>query len=396
MQNNTHSRKTIKTNNNADLAFAMIVLASYFPIFGLLPTASALEIVLLIFTGTAYIMMGIYGYAYCVKSPSMLVKTAYILVQLPLGGMLIYLGRGAGFNAMILLPLAGHCVVLFNQSLMLFSNLGIVATYLITRLQFVSSLDDIWSSMPIFLAGQMFIVAFTQMAVNEENARTEVERLVDEVAAANERLREYASQVEELTITKERNRMAREIHDGVGHYLTTVNIQIKAALAVMKQDPQKAMDALHVAQNQTQQALVDVRQSVAALRTTLEENLPLPQRIENVISNSQTEGLTVLFELNGKPRPISPQVELTLFRAVQEGINNTHKHAKATELKINLWYTDNQTVILEMMDNGAGTPQLKEGFGLLGLKERANLLHGQLMIQTAKGKGFQIKLEIPG
>jgi signal transduction histidine kinase len=81
---------------------------------------------------------------------------------------------------------------------------------------------------------------------------------------------------------------------------------------------------------------------------------------------------------------------------VQEGINNTHKHAKATELKINLWYTDNQTVILEMMDNGAGTPQLKEGFGLLGLKERANLLHGQLMIQTAKGKGFQIKLEIPG
>jgi signal transduction histidine kinase len=389
-------RSSFTTNTNADLTFALIVLASYFPIFSVLPTASVLEIVLLIFTGTSYILMGIYGYAYCVQSPSMLVKVAYMLVQLPLGGMLIYLGRGAGFNAMLLLPLAGHSVVLFQQSLMLIFNLGIVATYIVTRLQFVSSLDDIWSSMPIFLAGQMFIVAFMQMAVNEQMARKEVERLVEELAAANQRLRDYASQVEELTIAKERNRMAREIHDGVGHYLTTVNIQIKAAIAVMQQDPNKALEALHVAQSQTQQALVDVRQSVAALRVTVEDFLPLPQRIENVISNSQSGGLGVKFELEGKTRPLSPQVELTLYRAVQEGINNAHKHAQATEMKIHLWYTDEQRIVLEMTDNGNGTDTIKEGFGLLGLKERANLLHGKFNIESVKGHGFQIRLEIPG
>ncbi|MBI9051587.1 MAG: sensor histidine kinase [Anaerolineaceae bacterium] len=388
-------RATIQTNNSADLAFALIVLASYFPIFNVLPTASPFEIVLLIFTGTAYIMMGIYGYGFCVQSPSMLVKVAYILVQLPLGGMLIYLGRGAGFNAMILLPLAGHSVVLFKQSLMLFANLAIIATYLITRLQFISSLDDIWASMPIFLAGQMFIVAFTQMAANAENARTQVERLVDEIAAANERLREYAQQVEELTITKERNRMAREIHDGVGHFLTTVNIQIKAAIAVMENDPKKALKSLKIAQNQAQQALVDVRQSVAALRSTVEEYLPLPQRIEHIISNSQVDGLLVNFECTGTPRPLSPQVELTVYRAVQEGINNTQKHAKASEMTIKLWYTDNQTVVLEMADNGIGINKIKEGFGLLGLKERANLLHGYLTIQSGKKQGFNIRLEIP-
>lgn len=394
MEEMSKSHRSFVTNTNADLAFALIVLASYFPIFSVLPTASALEIVLLIFTGTAYILMGIYGYAYCVQSPSMLVKMAYILVQLPLGGMLIYLGHGAGFNAMILLPLAGHCVVLFNQSMMLFSNLAIVATYLVARLQFVSSWDDIWSSMPIFLAGQMFIVAFTQMAVNEEHARTEVERLVEEVAAANQRLREYANQVEELTITKERNRMAREIHDGVGHYLTTVNIQIKAAIAVMQQDPQKALEALHIAQNQAQQALVDVRQSVASLRMTAEDILPLPKRIENVISSSQSNGLEVKFNLQGKPHPLSPQVELTLYRAVQEGINNAHKHAQASQLNILLVYAD-EKAILEMVDNGNGTDKIKEGFGLLGLKERANLLHGTVEIQSAKNQGFCIRLELP-
>ncbi len=395
MQEKMKQRATIQTNNSADLAFALIVLASYFPIFNVLPTASPFEIVLLIFTGTAYIMMGIYGYGFCVQSPSMLVKVAYILVQLPLGGMLIYLGRGAGFNAMILLPLAGHSVVLFKQSLMLFANLAIIATYLITRLQFISSLDDIWASMPIFLAGQMFIVAFTQMAANAENARTQVERLVDEIAAANERLREYAQQVEELTITKERNRMAREIHDGVGHFLTTVNIQIKAAIAVMENDPKKALKSLKIAQNQAQQALVDVRQSVAALRSTVEEYLPLPQRIEHIISNSQVDGLLVNFECTGTPRPLSPQVELTVYRAVQEGINNTQKHAKASEMTIKLWYTDNQTVVLEMADNGIGINKIKEGFGLLGLKERANLLHGYLTIQSGKKQGFNIRLEIP-
>jgi signal transduction histidine kinase len=395
METGKRERINIQTNNSADLVFALIVLASYFPIFNVLPTSSPIEIVLLIFTGTAYILMGIYGYNYCTQSSSHLVKLAYLLVQLPLGGMLIYLGKGAGFNAMILLPLAGHSVVLFPQSLMLFSNLAIVATYIISRMQFISNWDELVASMPIFLAGQMFIVAFTQMAANEEKARKQVERLVDEVAAANERLREYALQVEELTITKERNRMAREIHDGVGHHLTTVNIQIKAAEAVMEKDPQKALEALKIAQNQAQQALVDVRQSVATLRRSPEEYLPLRQRIEKIVSDSQSDGLNIHFACEGHPRSLSPQVELTLYRAVQEGINNTHKHAQASELDIKLWYTDNQTILLEMKDNGIGISNIKEGFGLLGLKERANLLHGELDIRSGKQKGFSIRLEIP-
>ncbi len=79
------------------------------------------------------------------------------------------------------------------------------------------------------------------MAVNEERARAEIEKLYKELEGANNRLRDYVLKIEELAITKERNRLAREIHDGLGHYLTTVHMQIQAARAVMKLDSSKSI-----------------------------------------------------------------------------------------------------------------------------------------------------------
>ena len=80
------------------------------------------------------------------------------------------------------------------------------------------------------------------MAVNEQRARAEVERLLTELKDANDKLREYAAQVEELATAKERNRLAREIHDSLGHYLTVVIVQIEAAIAVMESDRSRSLD----------------------------------------------------------------------------------------------------------------------------------------------------------
>jgi signal transduction histidine kinase len=233
------------------------------------------------------------------------------------------------------------------------------------------------------------------MAVSEEKSRSEVERLVKQLEDANQRLRKYAIQVDELATTRERNRLAREIHDGLGHYLTTINMQIQAALAVMGKDNRKAKDALSTAQNMTHDALDDVRQSVAALRASPDEDLPLNERIINLTSNLPSSGITPTFEVIGEPRALSPQITLTIFRTAQEGINNACKHAKATKVHITLDFSDPISVTLSMQDNGIGSDVTTGGFGLIGLRERAHFLNGNLTTRTTPGQGFELEIKLP-
>jgi signal transduction histidine kinase len=390
------SRPVIKTGAGADLAFAVVLLASYLATFSALQTASTLEILLMISLGIAYVSIGIYGYGFCARSNRLGIHLAYFAIQIPLGGLIVYLARGAGFNALILLPLAGHSVMLLGRWWMISVNAMILSAYVIAVISFSNDWTAVFNGLPIFLAGQVFIVAFTQMAVNEEKARQEVERLATELANANQRLREYALQVEELAITKERNRLAREIHDGLGHYLTTVHMQIQAAQAVMPQDPQHSLEIMHTAQNVTQEALADIRRSVGALRASVGEIMPLSEEIRKMIKGYEMTGIIAKLEVVGKPRPLNPKSHLTLYRAAQEGLNNISKHAEASHVTLYLNYDEEQQVRLVIEDDGKGTDQIEGGFGLMGLRERALLLHGEFQVTSSPGQGFKLEIGVPG
>ncbi len=388
--------RPIHIGSDADLAFAVVVLASYFSTFSILQTASTFELLSMIGLGVAYIAVGIYGFAYAIRTERVVIHLAYFLVQLILAGCIVYLGKGNGYNAMVLLPLAGHSVVLLPGSWRLAVNIAIVLTYAITLDLFTANWGVVWSGLPIFLAGQIVIVVFTQMAVSEERARGEVEQLVKKLEVANHRLRDFALQAEELAITKERNRLAREIHDGLGHYLTTIYMQIQAARAVMKGDPDRAQDALRTAQNMTQEALVDVRRSVAALRDIPGERLSLEEEIQRLLKGCEGAGIIPALKVIGEPRAISPQIMLTIFRAVQEGINNTCKHANAKNLSVTLDYSRDHTIRIKIQDDGVGANHLDGGFGLLGMRERVHLVQGDISIVTSPGNGFQLEVSVPG
>jgi signal transduction histidine kinase len=390
------SRSPIRTGGGVDLAFAVVVLASYFATFSSMESATLLQITLMIALGTAYIAIGIYGYGFCSRSASKLVRMLYFLVQIILGGSIVYLGKGAGLNALVLLPLAGHSVMLLSVDWMYAANAIIVGTYIFSMRMLPNGWNNVWSGLPVFLAGQVFIVVFTQMAVDEEKARLEVERLAQELTNANQRLREYALQVEDLAITKERNRMAREIHDGLGHYLTIVHMQIQAARAIFHSNPEHAIETLTSAQNLTQDALLDVRRSVAALRAAPEESLPLPDRISKMLKSCDTVGITANFKIVGSTRSLSPQTELTLYRAAQEGLNNTCKHAQAAQIWITLDYSVENRVRLTVRDDGIGTENPMGGFGLLGLQERVNLLNGEMKAISSAGQGFNLEVVVQG
>lgn len=385
----------IKTGSNADIAFAIVVLTSYFATFSTLKHAALIDVLLIILLGIGYIMFGIYGYSFVARSEISILKKIYFIVQLPLGCLIIALGKGAGFSALLLLPLAGQAVVLLPDLWAYIFNLGIVAAYVIAVKSFTASWPDVWTELPIFLAGLVFIVVFTQVAVGEEKARKEVERLLIELQATNQRLREFSLKSEELAVAEERNRLAREIHDGLGHYLTTVNMQIQAALATLTKKPDRARELLVKASSLSQEALEDVRNSVATLRAPMDEKLPLGVIIKEVLKSCECTGIETNFLLLGNERQMSPAVRFALFRTIQESVSNVQKHARASNIWVTLDFRQNQKTILTVKDDGIGSENTDGGFGLLGMRERARLVNGDFAVDTSPGQGFAIQLTVP-
>jgi signal transduction histidine kinase len=240
----------------------------------------------------------------------------------------------------------------------------------------------------------LFVAAFADMRRKEQQSREHAERLMGELEKANVQLAAYATQAEELAMTQERNRLAREIHDNLGHYLTIVNVQIEAARVVMESDPARALDAMDKAQELTQKGLARVRESVAALRESPVSNRPLGAAIASLVKEAQSSGIVTEFKVTGEPLTLENKVALALYRAAQEGLTNVCRHARASRVDVLLEYQPAE-VRLEVRDNGVGAAEANGGFGLLGIRERMQLLGGKLEIDTGVGQGFRLAASVP-
>lgn len=383
-------------NTGTDLAFALVVFISYFTTFTNSPSSSIFLITVIIILGIAYISNGIYGFSFAKRSNSITIKLFYFFLQFLIGGLIVYYGKGAGFNALILLPVVAHSAMLLDQDWTLVANAGIVLTYVISIISYSQSFSEVWAGLPLFFAGQVFILIFTQMAVTEQKAREKLEKLASELSEANAHLSEYADRVKELTITQERNRFAREIHDGLGHYLTTINMQIKAAVANIKKDQKNSIHMLETAQSLTSEALLDVRNSVYALRQEGLDSLKLDERIVQLVGKVTSDETKIVFERIGEFREIPPSVDLAIYRAAQETINNGMKHSKASKISITLDFSENDTITFTAADNGMGSEAFGEGFGLIGIKERVRLLNGEVEINSIPNESFTVTIKVPG
>lgn len=394
MSKNNPPQFTLSTGT--DLAFTLVVFVVFFTAFSAASITSLFLILVIICLGIAYICNGIYGFAFARKSDHLAIKLAYFALQLVLGGFIIYFGRGAGFSAMILLPVVAHAAMLLDQDWALITNVAMFLTYVLSTWAYSHDLGHVWAGVPILFVVQVFILIFTQMAMTELRARENLEKLARELAEANRQLSDYAEQVHDLSVAQERNRFAREIHDGLGHYLTTINMQLNAAQAMAKIDPKKTEKMLQKAQEMTSEALDDVRNSVFALR---KDTLPiesLVERIQKLITDTNVPGAKVKFKVSGVPRDLTPQADLTIYRTAQEGINNAQKHAQATMINCNLDYQQESVVEFLIEDNGVGAENSDEGFGLIGIQERVRLMKGEVLIDSSPGEGFRIRIRIPG
>ena len=257
-------------------------------------------------------------------------------------------------------------------------------------------LETILNTLTFFTAF-VFVLAFVRLNQVADQARTEAEELAAQLADANRRLGDYAVQAEELATIQERNRLAREIHDNIGHYLTVVNVQINAARALIGVDSNRADAALDKAGRLTQEGLVAIRQSISSLRESPLGRRSLPEAVAALIAETQAAGIVAELRVAGLPRPLDTRHELTLYRAAQEGLTNVRKHARASRVDLILDYRDPALVSLEVCDNGVGHTgnEATPGFGLLGLQERARQLGGETATRTAVGDGYCLTISLP-
>ena len=392
---NQNLKPNIQFKGSADLAFAVVVLASYFAMFSSLKETNLVQLLIMVVLGIAYITIGIYGYNFVSKQKKPNWVLLYFLVQIPIGSIIVYLGKGSGFSAILLLPLAGQAVVLAPGYWLYLVNLLIVLGYVWAVRQYSGNLSDVWSSLPTILAGLIYIMVFTQMAIDEERSKKEVERLVLELEDVNEKLRSYANEVEQLTVIKERNRIAREIHDGLGHYLTTIHMQLQAAQAIIDENPGKAKESIEKARSQSQIALIDVRRSVSTLRYEQNENETINDALDRAMRPCDWIGIRSHLEINGDEKDLGETLKSTIYRIVQETVNNTCKYSKAENYFCQIDYSDNNNLSLIIYDDGIGMNVFRLGYGLQGLRERIELLNGTLNLQTFPKKGFRIEIELP-
>lgn len=221
----------------------------------------------------------------------------------------------------------------------------------------------------------------------------ELEERTSELERAYEKLQELYEDKEEIIVLKERNRIAGEIHDTVGHILTTVTIQLEASKRLIKKDPDLALEKLNSAQQQVKTGLSDIRKSVRALKDgehLLDFVDILKTFVEEVKKNND---LDIEYNLSSTPK-LDKKIENIIYRALQEGITNGIRHGKSKKFKVKLYY-ENNTIQFILQDWGQGFEQFKPGFGINNMKSKVEDVGGKFNIESKINTGVTIKIEIP-
>lgn len=221
--------------------------------------------------------------------------------------------------------------------------------------------------------------------------------LVTRLREANAALAQYAATREQLAESRERNRLARELHDTLAHSLTALTVSLETAKAYLDLDSEKARSLLETSLQSARAGAEETRRALRALRSSDLEDLGLRLALQKLAESAAARArLDLELDLQDPLHPLRPDVEQTLYRIAQEAIENVVRHAQAKKLILRLFYNGRTHLIVE--DDGVGFDprQAASGghFGLAGMKERAELAGGALNIESQKGKGTKIVLEL--
>jgi signal transduction histidine kinase len=318
----------------------------------------------------------------------------YLAIQttLIIGGMLLY--YELDFFAILFMPLGGQAMfILPRKKAITWITIFAIAILIgqLTQFEFPNGLPFTF----LYLAGLFFVASFSTTMLRTNEARIQSDRLLDELQQAHDQLQVYAGQAEELATAKERNRLARELHDSVAQTLYGLTLQAEAAARELNAGrADKASEQLREIRDSAQQSLQETRLLIFELRPPILEQEGLASalraRLESVESRS---GLKTQIQLQ-EVKHLSAGIEAGLYGISNEALNNILKHARASEIKVSLKKESNKAV-LEIQDNGVGFDinAAAGGMGLSGMKERAEQFGGEMQIKSGPS-GTIIRVEV--
>jgi signal transduction histidine kinase len=327
-------------------------------------------------------------------------KTLYTIVEFVVILLLALVGKLPLFALLLVVLVIRNCLILNSiwrsivTGLTFLFYVGCYTHRLINKDIFVPVRED--QIMPFWFGSIIsfgLTILFLQLLVN---AVATERKSRQELALANDRLQNYALKIEELATLQERNRIAREIHDSLGHTLTVFNFHLAAAMRLFHSNPSKAEALLLDLKELGDSALQEVSRSVSSLRTDPLAGLSLMKAIEDLVINfHQATGVMPDCVIDVQA-DLPDRYKTAIYRIVQESLTNMCKYAAMTQTSIYIEQMQ-QSIDIMISDNGRGFELHKNttGFGLQGMRERVMLLSGQLEISTAPDRGCQITATLP-
>lgn len=266
-----------------------------------------------------------------------------------------------------------------------------VQQYLVIVSNLLSSLNII-----LFMIYCILMIQQQRGTIEEVNLLyEEIRRTNADLQNANNQLEEYAKITERMGETKERNRLAREIHDTLGHTLTGLSVGIDACIATVEAAPKEAKLHLEKLSAVARNGLLDIRRSVNELKPDSLERLSLKAAITKMITDMKSiTDMEIFFDCEIKPLKFDEDEESAIYRVIQESLTNAMRHGKASRVRIVMKKQEDQ-VLLMIRDNGIGCAEIKNGFGTKHIMERIGMLNGTVEFESENGEGFGVIARIP-
>jgi signal transduction histidine kinase len=229
--------------------------------------------------------------------------------------------------------------------------------------------------------------------------------LTDDLRRTKQQLRQYAEQVADTVVLEERTRLARDIHDSIGHTLTAAAIQLTKAEGYFSRDADTALHAIVEARGCIQEGMRDIREVLGTLNSRAGD-FDLLDQVRRLADSLPGDRFKVDLRLSGDQRAYNKAVLLAVYRMVQEGITNILKHSDANRVEIQVNLGKNR-VKASVRDNGRGFTLTGDneggnhleagglGFGLEGLRDRISLVRGTMKIESPPGGGTSLQADIP-
>ncbi|MFH9061346.1 sensor histidine kinase [Streptomyces coeruleorubidus] len=282
---------------------------------------------------------------------------------------------------------------------------GIITTLaVILAAVFTDSMDHL--SLLLRTIGPLFWLMLPLAAGNMTRLRRAYLQSVQARAEHAERTREEEAR---LRVTEERMRIARELHDVVAHHMALANAQAGTAAHLALTHPEQTQKILTDLTGTTSSALRELKAALGLLRQNDHQDDPGPgstalepapglARLPELVAACESAGLEVTVTTEGEPQPLSPGVDLTAFRIVQEALTNVTKHATAEAARVRLEYTGSR-LLITVTDDGTGKPEAEapqgRGFGVMGMRERAHSIGGHLCAGPRPQGGFEVTTALP-